>query len=180
ETGMTLLVRTKREPSAILGELRHALLALEPDLPLFGIQPLSALLASSLFPARMAARLLTCFAALAVLLAAVGLYGAISFAVSRRTREMGIRSALGARGQDLMSLVIRESFTLVGLGLAIGGAVAASTTRVLTSFVYDISPTDPAIFVSVALLVAVVMVGATFFPARRASRSDPLIALRVE
>jgi predicted permease len=180
ETGMRLLVRTNRDPAAIVGDLRRTLADLEPNLPMSGVQPLSMLLASALYPARMGARLLALFATVALVLAAVGLYGVVSFAVSRRTREMGIRAALGARQRDLVRLVVRDALWLVSGGVALGGTAAAVVSRLVRGFLYEISPTDPAVFAIVALLLVLVALVATMVPARRASRADPLVALRAE
>jgi predicted permease len=180
ETGMTLLVRTERDPALIVGELRRMLVSLEPNAPVTSVQPLSALVSSALYPARMGARLMAVFGVIAVSLAAVGLYGVAAFAVSRRTREMGIRTALGARQRDLMTLVLRESLTVVSIGIALGAVGAGLLAQLLRGFLYGISPTDPLVFGSVALLLALVMLGATGLPARRASKTDPLTALRVE
>jgi putative ABC transport system permease protein len=179
ETGMTLLVRTNGDPRNVLGSVRRSLLALEPNLPMSDVQPLSAVVSSALFPARMAARLLSVFAGLAALLASIGLYGVMSFAVSRRTRELGIRAALGACRRDLMALVIREGVVMVGIGIAIGWALAALATRLVAGFLY-VSPTDPLTFVAVAGLLGLVMLGATYVPARRATKVAPSVALRYE
>lgn len=179
ETGMTLLVRTKSDPRNLLGSLRQALHELEPNLPLSNIQELSALVASSLFPARMAARLLTLCAILAALLAAIGLYGVMSFTVSRRTREMGIRLALGARRRDLMTLIIREGFVVIAIGIAIGWAAAAAVARLASGFLY-VNASDLPTFAAVAVGLGLVMLGATYVPARRASNCNPLEALRSE
>jgi macrolide transport system ATP-binding/permease protein len=180
ETGMTLLVRTRHDPALIVGELRRMLVSLEPNAPVTSVQPLSALVSSALYPARMGARLMAIFGIIAVSLAAVGLYGVAAFAVSRRTREMGIRTALGARQRDLMTLVLRESLTVVSIGIALGAIGAGLLAQLVRGFLYGISPTDPLVFGSVALLLALVMLGATGLPARRASKTDPLTALRVE
>jgi putative ABC transport system permease protein len=128
----------------------------------------------------MGARLLSLFALVALVLAAVGLYGVVSFAVSRRMREMGIRAALGARQRDLIGLVIREGLLLVGVGLVLGGTGAALVSRLVSGFLYGVSPTDASVFATVAAVLTAVMLAATFVPARRASKSDPLTALRAE
>jgi predicted permease len=177
ETGMTLLVRTAGDPRDALGELRRAMLEVEPNLPVSDLQPLAALVSSALFPARMAARLLSAFAVVAALLAATGLYGVMSFAVSRRTREMGIRAALGARRRDLLALVIREGIAIVAIGIVVGWIVAAVATRLVSGFLY-VSPTEPLTFALVGALVACVMLAATYFPARRATEVAPSVALR--
>jgi predicted permease len=179
ETGMTLVVRSERDPAALAPELRRLLTALEPNLPVSSVQPYVALVASALFPARVGARLMALFAALAVTLAAVGLYGLAAFNVAGRLRELGIRAALGARRRDLLALVMKEALVLVAAGLAIGGGLAALVSGVLRGFLY-VSPLDPAVFTLVALILVAVMLGATFLPARRAAKSDPLAALRAE
>ncbi len=179
ETGMTLLVRTRGAPVQSAADVRREILSLEPNLPA-AVQPLSSLIADSLFPVRMAARLLTVFAALAVFLAALGLYGVMSFAVSRRTREMGIRVALGARPEALVGLVLAEGLLLVAVGISIGWAAALAGARLLESFLYGVSPTDAETFLAVSFLLALVMLATTYFPARRAARSNPLKVLRHE
>jgi predicted permease len=180
ETGMALLVRTETSPERHAADVRRVLLELDPNLPVSDIRPLASIVASSLFPARMAARLLGAFAALAVVLAAIGLYGVMTFAVSRRTREMGIRIALGARPKELAAIVVAEGLLLVGAGIALGWILALTLTRLVGSFLYGVSPSDPTTFLGVGLLLVLVMLAATYFPARRAGRSDPLAALRYE
>ncbi|MEJ7617876.1 MAG: FtsX-like permease family protein [Pyrinomonadaceae bacterium] len=129
---------------------------------------------------RMGALLLGAFGLLALLLAAIGLYGVMSFSVARRTREIGIRMALGARGADVLRLVLRESMTLVALGIALGLLASLAATRLLASFLYGVSTTDPATFGGIAAILAAVALAASLIPARRASRVDPLVALRYE
>ncbi|MGQ0733089.1 MAG: ABC transporter permease [Acidobacteriota bacterium] len=179
ESGMTLFVRTTRAPQAVVGDLRRALLEVEPNLPVADVQPLSTLVASSLFPARMAARMLTLFALLAATLAAIGLYGVMSFAVSRRTREIGIRLALGAHARDVTALVVGEGAVVVTIGIVLGCAGAAVAARLVSSFLY-VNALDPATFAAVAVGLGGVMVTATYLPARRASNCNPLDALRSE
>jgi predicted permease len=179
ETGMTLIVRTATEPRAILGDLRRVLLELEPSLPVSDVQTFSTLVASALFPARMAATLLTLFALVAALLAAVGLYGVMSCAVARRTREMGIRFALGAGARDLVALVVGEGLAVVAAGIAIGLPAAAIAARLVSGFLY-VDAADPGTFAVVALGLGVVMFVATYLPARRVSIGNPIDALRSE
>jgi putative ABC transport system permease protein len=180
ESGVFLLVKTDSSPDDAVEAVRRILLSLEPNLPVSEVAPLEAIIESSLFPARMAARLLSALAGLALGLAAVGLYGVMSFAVSRRTREMGIRVALGARPGELARLMVGEGLRLVLLGVTIGWFAAYALGRLLTSFLYGVSPSDPGIFAAVAILLLAVMLAATYFPARRAARSDPIAALRYE
>ena len=179
ETGMTLLLRGAN-PDRFVSAVREFLLDMEPHLPVSQVRPLEALLESSLFPARMGARLLSASAILAAVLAAVGLYGIVSFAVAMRTREMGIRVALGAEANSLTRLVVGEGSALVGAGIALGTVLALAATRLLSSFLHGVSPTEPRVFLSAAALLAIVMLATAYVPARRAAGADPLVALRHE
>jgi predicted permease len=180
ETGMMLLVRTTDNPAALTTQVRQTLQSLEANLPLANVQPLTEVLGNSLYAARMGAVLVGVFGLLALLLAVVGLYGVMSFVVARRTREIGLRMALGARGADVVCLLLREGMTLVLLGCAIGLASAWLLARLLSGFLYDLSATDPLTFGSVALLLMLVALLACWIPARRATKVDPMIALRCE
>jgi putative ABC transport system permease protein len=179
ETGVTLLVRTDA-PEALVDDVRRALLSLEPHLPVSDIEPFTALVESALFPARMAARLLTACAVVALVLAAFGLYGVTSFAVSRRTRELGIRIALGAHPKELVQLVVGEGLLVVAAGVGLGLLGAFASARLVSSFLSGVSAADPGTFLAVGLLLSLVMLGATYVPARRAAEADPLTALRYE
>jgi len=180
ETGMTLHVRTSANPLSLAGSVRREVQALDPNLAVTNIQSLSDVVAASLFAARMGAVLLAIFGFLALLLAAIGLYGVMSYAVSRRTREIGIRMALGAGKGNVLRLVLMDGLTLVGAGVATGLIVAAAATRLLASFLYGVSPLDATTFAAIPLVLAVVAVLASYLPARRAARVDPIIALRYE
>jgi predicted permease len=180
ETGMTLLVRTSGNPATLTTQVRQTLQALEPNLPLANAQPLAEVLGNALYAARMGAALVGVFGLLALLLAVVGLYGVMSFVVARRTREIGIRMALGARGADVVRLLLREGLTLVLLGCAIGLTGAWLLARLLSGFLYDLSATDPLTFGGVALLLASVAMIACWIPARRATQVNPMIALRCD
>ena len=177
ETGVTLLVRGEGS-ERLVSDVREILRDLEPHLPLSEIQPLTALVESSLFPARMGARLLSACAILAGILAAVGLYGVVSFAVSLRTREMGIRVALGARPEALTRLVVGEGSRLVAAGVLLGSLLALGGSRLIGSFLHGVSPTEPRVFLGAAALLALTMLLTAYVPARRAASADPLIALR--
>jgi putative ABC transport system permease protein len=122
--------------------------------------------------------LLSIFAGLAAFLAAIGLYGVISYSVAQRTRELGIRSALGARRGDLLALIIGQGFRLVGIGLGIGVLAALGVTRFLQGMLYDVKPSDPVLLLEATALMGFVALAACWFPARRAARIDPLVALR--
>jgi len=177
ETGVTLLVRGA-DPERFLSGVQEILRDMEPHIPLSQVQPLDALLESSLFPARMGARLLSASAILAGILAAVGLYGVVSFAVSMRTRELGIRVALGARPEALTRLVVGEGSRLVVAGVLLGSLLALAATRLVSSFLHGVNPTEPRIFLGAGALLAAVMLATAYVPARRAAGADPLVALR--
>jgi predicted permease len=180
ESGMVLLVRTVGDPAQFVAPVRAGVHSIERNLPLTNARTMTELLAMSLFPARMGAVLLGSFGLLALLLATVGLYGVMSYSVSRRTREIGIRMALGAGSGNVLRLVLREGMTLVGVGVLIGLVVAFAATRLLVGFLYGVSPTDPLAFIGIALLLSAVALVASFVPARRAAKVDPMVALRYE
>jgi macrolide transport system ATP-binding/permease protein len=179
EADMVLLVRSGSDPRSILPALAREARALDPELPV-DVNTMAEHLGFALLPQRIGAAVLGVFGGLAALLAAFGLYGVMSYVVSRRTAEIGIRMALGARARDVRMLVVRRALalTLAGLGLGLAGALAA--TRVLAAFLVDVSPTDPATLGSVAVLFTAVALLASWLPARRAAAVDPMRALRSE
>ncbi|MGH9766278.1 MAG: FtsX-like permease family protein [Blastocatellia bacterium] len=144
------------------------------------MQPLASLVGSSLYPARMGALLIGVFGLLALLLAAVGLYGVMSCAVSRRTREIGVRMALGARATDVLRLVLREAMTLVVIGMAVGWGLSAALSRLIASFLFGVGPMDAVTFAAIPILLAMVALLASYLPARRAAKVDPMVALRCD
>jgi predicted permease len=176
----SFLVRTRRDPAALSGEVVSRLRALDAGLPVFNVVPLAEHVQAASFQQRMAGSLLAGFGALALLLAAVGLYGVLAFAVSQRTREIGIRMALGGRARDIYALVARQGLAVVGGGVVAGLAAAAAATRVLGSMLLGVSPTDPLTFALVSAVLLAVAVLACAVPARRAARVDPAVALRYE
>ncbi len=173
-------LRPAGDPMALVSPLQRAVRALDSDLPVYRIQPLDERLAGSLSQQRTAATLVGGFGALALLLAAIGLYGAVAYSAVQRTREFGIRIALGAQSPDVLRQVLREGVMLGVVGLAIGLVIAFAATRVLRSQLFGVSPTDPASFTAVSLVLLVVAVLASYVPARRATRVDPMVALRAE
>lgn len=160
--------------------MRQEVSRLNPQAVIERITTLSAELEDSIAAQRMAAALTSVFGLLALLLAAVGLYGVMAFAVSRRTREIGIRMAIGAERGDILRLILREGVMLVVTGLAIGLAGALAVTRLVESQLYSVKATDPLTFAAIALLLLLVALAACFIPAWRATRVDPIIALRTE
>ena len=179
-TQLAYLVRSSGDAGAAVSAVRQAVQRLDPNLPLFDIKPLSAQVSESLYVERMVAALSVTFGALATMLAAIGLYGVMSYAVARRTREIGIRMALGAERGRVMWLVLKEVALLAALGVGVGLAAAFYLTRQVQSQLFGLSPHDPATLAgSVTVLLAVALL-AGFIPARRATTIDPLVALKAE
>jgi len=178
ETGVTLLVRAQVDPAALTASVRQTVQALEPNLPVTGVRPMTELIGNSLYAARMGAILIGVFGLLALLLAAVGLYGVMSYAVTQRTREIGVRMALGANASAVLMLVVRHGMTLTLIGVTLGLIASLALTRLLKTLLYGVSATDPLTFGVIALLLTAVALMACWIPARRAAKVDPLIALR--
>jgi predicted permease len=177
---MTLHVRTAADAQPMLAELRREVQALDPTLPVFNLMTLSEQKDGSLYSERLAAVLLTLFGLLALLLAAIGLYGVVSYSVTERTRELGIRTALGAQRRDLLKLVVGQGMMLAVIGSVIGVGAAVALTRLIEKLLFGVSPTDPLTFVVIPLLLVGVTLLACWIPARRAAKVDPLVALRHE
>src|ERR1700730_6344451 len=178
--GASFELRTAADPQAILPAVREAVAQVNTNLPLFDIQTESQQIDRLLFQERLVARLSSFFALLALVLACVGLYGLLSYEVSRRTREIGIRIALGAHQGSVMKLVLRQGIVLAIVGAAVGIGVALSVTCYLASMLYNVHANDPLTMIAVAVLLTIVHQTACYIPARRAMRVDPLVALRYE
>jgi putative ABC transport system permease protein len=176
----SIVVRTTRNPLILNQALREALAATDPLVPTGAVRSMDQVLAHSLALRSFMMLLMSIFGGLALVLASVGIYGVISFAVSQRTREIGVRMALGARPADVLRMVLREGLKLVAVGVVLGVAAALMLTRLLEGMVYGVSVRDPLIFVLVNLLMVAVSLAACYVPARRATRVDPLVALRYE
>jgi ABC-type antimicrobial peptide transport system permease subunit len=160
--------------------VRQEVQSLEPRLPLYGIKTFREHLTIVLWGTRMAADLSIAFGLLALLLAATGLYSIMSYAVSRRTREIGIRMALGARATTVLAMMAGQGMKLALLGIGIGLAVSLAATRVLSSLLYGVSANDPVTFLAAAGLLTLIALLATYLPARKAMKVDPMVALRSE
>jgi len=167
-------------PHAVLGAVRRELAALDPNLPMGEVRTLEEVRTEAMLPARLMASLMTAFGALALAVAAVGLAGVVAFAVAQRTREMGVRMALGAAGADVERLVVGEGVRLALVGLVVGLALAAGVTQLIASQLYGVGAADPATYLTVATALGVVALLAAWVPARRAARVNPLEALRAE
>jgi putative ABC transport system permease protein len=177
---MTIVVHSVSDPKGIADLMRSEVWAVDKDLPVPDIKSMDQLLANSVARRRFNMLLLSVFAAVALVLAAVGLYGVMSYSVTQRSREIGIRMALGAKPSDVLRLVVKQGMTpaLIGVGIGLGAALAL--TRVMTSLLFAVRATDPATFVIISMLLTLVALAASFIPARRATKVDPMIALRYE
>jgi predicted permease len=179
-SGMTILVRTSNNPLAMVSAVRSEVQKLDPELPMAAVATMDQLLADSLSRSRFTMLLLGIFAAVALALAAVGIYGLIAYSVTQRTQELGIRIALGAQRRDVLRLVLTQGTRLTLLGVATGFLAALALSRLLATLLFSVSATDPLTFAGVAGLLAFVALLACFIPARRATRVDPMVALRYE
>jgi predicted permease len=179
-TAVSMVARTKGDPKTVLAAMQREMRNLDTTLPLYGMKTLKDHMKIPLFPAKIAAGALGSFGVLALVLAAVGIYGVMSYVVAGRTREIGLRMALGAQSGNVRSLILRQGMTLALIGSVIGLAIAFGATRLLKSVLYGVSASDPITFVGVTLLLAAVALIACWLPARRATRIDPMIALRAE
>ena len=178
--GVTFAVRTSGDPAAIMQPLRLAIQAEDPNLPINAAVPLTGLIDERLVQDRLLARLSLAFGAVALLLAAIGLYGVLSYGVARRTSEIGIRKALGAGEGTVIAMILRESSRLLLGGIVAGLLLAFASLRWIESRLFGLSPSDPVAFGAAAMLLALVGIAAAWLPARRASRVDPLVAIRYE
>jgi predicted permease len=174
----TMNLRTRGDPLSVAQFIRDEFTALDPNLPLTNVRTMNNILGTALLPARLAGATLGIFGLLGLVLASVGMYGVMSFSVAQRTREIGIRMALGARQDAVLGLVVRQGMTLVGVGIAIGLVGAFGVSRLLRTLLYGASATDPLTFIGVPVLLGVVALLAVLVPARRASTVDPVVALR--
>jgi len=173
-------LRTQVRPTALIPAVRQMVSELDDNLPIFGMRTQTEAVDRLLFNERLVARLSSLFGALALVLACVGLYGLLSYEVARRTREIGIRAALGAQRQDVLRLILRQGLILAVSGALAGIAVAAGITHYLGSLLYGVRPTDPLTFACIAALLILVALAACYVPGRRATRVDPMVALRYE
>ena len=168
------------DPASLGDAVKRAIWRVDRDQPVWRVRALDRAIGESLGPPTVTMGLTSSFALLALLLAAVGVYGVTSYAVARRTHEVGIRMALGARGAQVLRMVVRQGMRSIVIALAIGLLGALGATRLLASQLYGVRATDPLTFVAVPLLLALVALAACWIPARRASRVDPVVALRME
>jgi len=177
---MSFIIRTPGDPNSLLPTVKAAVRAIDPDLPFSQVSTMEALVEQSTGPRRFSMLLLGLFSLLAVGLASIGLYGVMSYNVTQRSRELGVRLALGAATRDLLGLVLRQGMRLVMIGVGVGLIAALAATRLLRSMLFNVSSTDPVTFIVIALVLLGVSLLAIWIPARRATKVDPIIALRAE
>jgi putative ABC transport system permease protein len=178
---MTLVVRAQSgDPTNLIPALRRELAAINPNLPIHSFKLLEESVAEWSASERFSTYLLAIFAALAALLSAIGIYGVMSYATTQRTHEIGIRMALGARSRDVLMLALRQGMTLAVAGVGLGLIASFGLTRLMTKLLFEVSPTDPPTFAAITLLLMAVALAACYIPARRATKVDPLVALRQE
>jgi putative ABC transport system permease protein len=179
-TKLALIVRTAGDPQAVVSAVRSELLEMDHDLAPYSVTTMEQLIneTPSTFLRRYPALLISVFASLALILAAVGIYGVISYTVSQRTHEIGIRMALGAQTSDVLKLIVRQGMSVTLIGVVIGLAASFALTRLLKTLLFDVSATDPLTYTGVAGLLLIVALIACYLPARRAAKVDPLTAVR--
>jgi putative ABC transport system permease protein len=175
-----LVVRTSVEPMSLGTSVRNAIWAVDKDQPVAAIDTMNHIVSDAIARQRFSMLLLGLFATLALLLASVGIYGVMSYSVAQRTREIGIRIALGARRGDVLQMTVKQGLKLVGAGMILGLVAAFFLTRVLASLLFGISATDPLTFVGISLVLLAVAIVASYVPALRATRVDPITALRAQ
>lgn len=177
---MTLVLRTPLDPLSLVSAVRKQVTDLDKNLPLYGVQTMDDVLSEEVATQRFNAGALAGFAGLAALLAAVGIYGVMAYAVGQRTHEIGVRMALGAGPQNVLRMVLQQGLLLALIGVALGVAASFALTRLMSSMLFGVKPSDPATFAGVAIVLLTVALAACWIPARRATRVDPVIALRYE
>ncbi|HEX8680238.1 MAG TPA: FtsX-like permease family protein, partial [Chthoniobacterales bacterium] len=170
-------VRSKQDPRSLTSAIRKEISALDPDLPVANVRTLEQVISDSIAPRRLSVVLIGVFASVALVLASVGIYGVMSFLVVQRTHELGVRMALGATRGDVFKLVISRAAKLVVIGSAIGLVLAAMSSRALGALLYNVAALDVSTFALVTIALAVVALLASYIPARRATKADPMIAL---
>jgi len=177
---MAFVMKTSTEPSSLTSTVRSSLVAIDPQQPVYAIEPLEKLIEGSVAPRKFVMSLIGSLAFVALALALVGIYSVISFSVSERTREIGIRMALGAKRRDVLRMILSQGMRVSAVGIVMGLAIALGLTRLLRTLLFEVSATDPITFGLVAMTMSLIALMACYLPARRATRVDPLVALRDE
>jgi putative ABC transport system permease protein len=177
---MTVIVRGSADPNQMVAAVREQVKAVDPDQPIYSVRTMDEIRAESVAPERLNLTLLSIFAGIALVLAIVGIYGVMSYTVTQRTHEIGIRMAIGAQPRDVFKMVIGQGMMLTLIGVAVGLVGAFALTRLMTTMLFGVEPTDPATFVSIAVLLTSVALVACYVPGRRATKVDPVVSLRYE
>jgi len=177
---MNLVVSAAADPASLASAIKSEVQKLDKDQPLYNVRTMDSVVSDSVAQPRFRTLLLTIFSAVALILAAVGIYGVISYYVSERTHEIGVRMALGARQTDVLRMIAGQAATLILGGIGVGLVAAFSLTRLMSNLLFEVTAADPLTFAAVAGLLTLVALVATFIPARRATKVDPMIALRYE
>jgi ABC-type antimicrobial peptide transport system permease subunit len=177
---LSVVLKTRTDPAAMAPQLRREIRAIDPDQALYDVMPVTAAVARSVWMPGFFTSLMRAFALIAAAIAAVGIYGVTAYSVSRRTRELGVRMALGAERPEITRMVIRQSMAIVAIGIVVGLVLAVGQGKALESMLYEISGTDPMTFVTVVAMIVAVSLLAAWLPARRATGLDPVRALRDE
>jgi ABC-type antimicrobial peptide transport system permease subunit len=175
---LSVVLRTSLPAALLEPQIRHEIQSIDPGLPVFGVSSMNDVLDRSLASRRFSADLVGGFAGVAVLLAAIGIYGLLAYMAGQRSREIGIRMALGARREDILRMFLRKGVALAGVGVVAGLVFSASTASVMASLLYGVRPHDPAVFLIVPLLLFAIAVLASYLPARRATEVDAISAFR--
>jgi putative ABC transport system permease protein len=175
-----LVIRTQSNPTSLAAAVRREVQAIDPDQPVAAIKTMQQWMETSIAAPRFRTALLGLFAVVALVLASTGIYGVMSYSVTQRTHEIGVRMALGARQLDVLKLVVHQGMSLVVIGVGLGLVGAIALTRVMASLLFGVTAKDPVTFVAVAALLALIAFIACYVPARRATKVDPLVALRYE
>jgi ABC-type antimicrobial peptide transport system permease subunit len=177
---LSIAARTRGNPTALTAPVRDAVSAVDADIPIYFVYTLAEAIAQNNWHYRVFGSIFVLLGFVALFLAAIGLYGVMAFSVSRRTREMGVRMALGARPGDVKRLIVRQGIIQLAIGLTIGLAMAVGVSRLLAVALFQVDPRDPMIFAAIVVVLSATGVLASWVPARRATRVDPMVALRYE
>jgi putative ABC transport system permease protein len=179
-SGMTVITRAAADPNQLIAAMRQQVKAVDSDQPIYNIRTMNEIRSDSVAPERLNLTLLSLFAGIALVLAVVGIYGVMSYSVTQRTHEIGIRMAIGAQPRDVFRMVIGQGMILALIGIACGLVGAFGLTRLMATMLFGVEPTDPATFGVIAVLLTLVALVACYVPSRRATKVDPVVSLRYE